>query len=146
VIDLITIAQAPVAGLIPQTLSADVADHVAAVATFGNPSDRYLGAPVSVVSPWYGAKAVDLCASGDPVCTPGGALALLSIADRKQLVVLHSDALHHRARQPHAPNCGYSRAAQPDCSSIQVSRKAREKLSKTGFMMYSKNVRSPVLM
>src|SRR5258707_188118 len=31
-------------------------------------------------------------------------------------------------------------------SSIQVSRKAREKLSKTGFMMYSKNVRSPVLM
>jgi len=28
----------------------------------------------------------------------------------------------------------------------QVSRKAREKLSKAGFMMYSKNVRSPVLM
>ena len=78
VIDLITIAQAPVAGLIPDTLSADVADHVAAVATFGNPSDRYLGAPISVVSPWYGAKAVDLCAPGDPVCTPGGALALPS--------------------------------------------------------------------
>jgi hypothetical protein len=28
----------------------------------------------------------------------------------------------------------------------QVSRKAREKLSRTGFIMYSKNVRSPVLM
>jgi cutinase len=78
VIDLITIAQAPVAGLIPDTLSADVADHVAAVATFGNPSDRYLGAPISVVSPWYGAKAIDLCAPGDAVCTPGGALALPS--------------------------------------------------------------------
>jgi cutinase len=78
VIDLITIAQAPVVGLIPQTLSASEADHVAAVATFGNPSDRYLGAPMSVVSPWYGAKAIDLCASGDPVCTPGGALALPS--------------------------------------------------------------------
>jgi cutinase len=78
VIDLITIAQAPVAGLIPDTLSADVADHVAAVATFGNPSDRYLGAPISEVSPWYGAKAIDLCAPGDPVCTPGGALALPS--------------------------------------------------------------------
>jgi cutinase len=78
VIDLITIAQAPVAGLIPDTLSADVADHVAAVATFGNPSDRYLGAPISVVSPWYGAKAIDLCAPADPVCTPGGALALPS--------------------------------------------------------------------
>ena len=78
VIDLITIAQAPVFGLIPDTLSADVADHVAAVATFGNPSDRILGAPISVVSPWYGAKAIDLCAPGDPVCTPGGALGLPS--------------------------------------------------------------------
>jgi hypothetical protein len=29
---------------------------------------------------------------------------------------------------------------------IHISRKAREKLSNTGFMMYSKNVRSPVLM
>ncbi len=78
VIDLITIAQAPVAGLIPASLPADVADHVAAVATFGNPSDRYLGAPISVVSPWYGAKAIDLCAPGDPVCSPGGPLALPS--------------------------------------------------------------------
>jgi cutinase len=78
VIDLITIARAPIAGLIPQTLSADVADHVAAVATFGNPSDRYLGAPISAISPWYGAKAIDLCAPGDPVCSPGGALALPS--------------------------------------------------------------------
>jgi cutinase len=78
VIDLTTIAQAPVVGLIPDILTADQADHVAALATFGNPSDRYLGAPVSVVSPWYGAKAIDLCAPGDPVCTPGGALALPS--------------------------------------------------------------------
>lgn len=76
VIDLITIAQAPVAGLMPQILTADEADHVAALALFGNPSARYLGAPVSVVSPWYGAKAIDLCAAGDPVCTPGGPLAL----------------------------------------------------------------------
>ena len=78
VIDLITIAQAPVSGLTPDILTADEADHVAAVATFGNPSDRYLGAPISVVSPWYGAKAIDLCAPADPVCTPGGALALPS--------------------------------------------------------------------
>jgi cutinase len=78
VIDLITIAQAPIAGLIPATLTADEADHVAAVATFGNPSGRYLGAPISVLSPWYGAKAVDLCAPGDPVCSPGAALTLPS--------------------------------------------------------------------
>lgn len=78
VIDLITIAQAPVAGLMPQILTADEAEHVAALALFGNPSDRYLGAPVSVVSPWYGAKAIDLCAPGDPICTPGGPLAMPS--------------------------------------------------------------------
>jgi cutinase len=71
VIDQITIAQAPVAGFVPETLSADQADHVAALALFGNPSDRYLGAPVSTVSPWYGAKAIDLCAPGDPICSPG---------------------------------------------------------------------------
>jgi cutinase len=76
VIDLITIAQFPVAGFIPDSLPQEVADnHVAAVAVFGNPSDRYLGAPISAISPWYGAKAIDLCAPGDPICTPGGALA-----------------------------------------------------------------------
>jgi cutinase-like protein len=76
VIDLITIAQFPVAGLTPATLPADVADHVAVVAVFGNPSDRYLGAPISAISPWYGAKAIDLCAPGDPICSPGGGLSL----------------------------------------------------------------------
>jgi cutinase-like protein len=75
VIDLITIAQFPVAGLVPATLPADVADHVAAVATFGNPADRYLGAPISAISPWYGSKAIDLCAPGDPICSPGGSLS-----------------------------------------------------------------------
>jgi cutinase len=75
VIDQITIAQFPIAGFEPEDLTADQADHVAALALFGNPADRYLGAPVSTVSPWYGAKAIDLCAPGDPICTPGGALA-----------------------------------------------------------------------
>ena len=74
VIDQITIAQFPIAGFVPATLSADQADHVAALALFGNPADRYLGAPVSTASPWYGAKAIDLCAPGDPICTPGGGL------------------------------------------------------------------------
>jgi cutinase len=76
VIDQLTIAQFPIAGLVPETLSADQADHVAALALFGNPADRYLGAPVSTASPWYGAKAIDLCAPGDPICTPGGGLSL----------------------------------------------------------------------
>lgn len=77
-IDLATIARMSIAGLIRDILTADEAAHVAALATFGNPSDRYLGGPISEVSPWYGAKAIDLCAPGDPVCTPGGALALPS--------------------------------------------------------------------
>jgi cutinase len=75
VIDLITIARASVAGFNAATLSADEADHVAAVAVFGNPTDKLLG-PISEVSPWYGAKAIDLCAPDDPICTPGGALSL----------------------------------------------------------------------
>lgn len=77
-IDLATIARMPIAGLIPDILTEDEASHVAALALFGNPSDRYLGRPVNEESPWYGAKAIDLCAAGDPVCTPGGALALPS--------------------------------------------------------------------
>ena len=76
VIDQITIAQFPLAGFVPETLSPDQADHVAALALFGNPADRYLGAPVSTISPWYGAKAIDMCAPGDAICTPGGALTV----------------------------------------------------------------------
>ena len=72
VIDLITIARMSLAGFTAATLPADAADHVAAVAVFGNPTDKYLGGPVSEISPWYGHKAIDLCAPGDPVCTPGG--------------------------------------------------------------------------
>ncbi len=77
VIDLITIARASVAGFNAATLTADEAEHVAAVAVFGNPTDRYLGGPISEISPWYGAKAIDLCADGDPICSPGS-LALPS--------------------------------------------------------------------
>jgi cutinase len=72
VTDLVTIARASAAGFNAATLSADEAEHVAAVAVFGNPTTRYLGGPVSEISPWYGAKAIDLCAPGDPICSPGG--------------------------------------------------------------------------
>ena len=78
VIDLITIARMPISGLVPDILTADEADHVAAVAVFGNPTDRYLGGPISAISPWYGHKAIDLCAPGDPICSPGGGLSMPS--------------------------------------------------------------------
>jgi cutinase len=47
-----------------------VADHVAAVAVFGNPLDRYIGSSLNGVSPDYASKTVDLCNAGDPICTP----------------------------------------------------------------------------
>ena len=50
----------------------EVADHVAAVAVLGNPSARYVGLPLNVVSPLYGAEVLDLCAPGDPICSGAG--------------------------------------------------------------------------
>ena len=75
-IDLATIARMPIAGLIPDILTADEAAHVAALATFGNPFSCPAKVCDAGLVPWYGAKAVDLCAPGDPVCTPGGSWAL----------------------------------------------------------------------
>jgi cutinase len=48
----------------------DVADHVAAVAVFGNPSTK-IGRPLTVISPLYGVKTIDLCNGADPVCSNG---------------------------------------------------------------------------
>jgi hypothetical protein len=49
----------------------EVAKHVAAVALFGKPSDRFLtdsGAPAIVIGPLYVPKTIDLCADGDTIC------------------------------------------------------------------------------
>jgi cutinase len=44
--------------------------HIAAVALFGNGTQRVLG-PVPNFSPAFAGKTIDLCAAGDPICTPG---------------------------------------------------------------------------
>jgi cutinase len=44
--------------------------HIAAVALFGNGTQRGLG-PVPDFSPAFAAKSIDLCAAGDPICTGG---------------------------------------------------------------------------
>ncbi len=76
VINLITAIPLSVGGFAPAPMPPEVADHVAAVAVFGNPASRYVGAPLTAISPVYGAKAIDLCAAGDPICSPGaGGLA-----------------------------------------------------------------------
>jgi cutinase len=66
VIDLATTAMPP-----------SVADHVAAVALFGEPSSGFSsmlwgGAPLPAISPLYASKTTSLCAPDDPICTGGG--------------------------------------------------------------------------
>ncbi|AFM15110.1 Cutinase [Mycolicibacterium chubuense NBB4] len=51
-------------------MPASVADHVAAVAVFGNPAGR-IGRTLASASPLYGAKTIDLCNGADPVCSNG---------------------------------------------------------------------------
>jgi cutinase len=75
-----TLAEVPPgvpASLVPTPLSPAVADHVAAVALFGKPSEAWTsqyGAPPITIGPAFGAKAIQLCAQGDTICdgTPGG--------------------------------------------------------------------------
>ncbi|ANI38423.1 cutinase family protein [Mycolicibacterium vaccae] len=50
-------------------LPAGLNGNVAAVAVFGNPSAKF-GSPVSARGAFSG-KALDLCADGDPICSPG---------------------------------------------------------------------------
>ena len=50
-------------------LSPDVASRIAAVAVFGNPATKF-GNPMSG-SPLFGAKSIDLCNNGDPICSKG---------------------------------------------------------------------------
>jgi len=65
------------AAAVPQPLPSEVADHVAAVALFGKPSDAWTGrygAPAINIGSAYAAKTTQLCAQGDTICdgTPGG--------------------------------------------------------------------------
>lgn len=65
------------ASAVPEPLSADIADHVAAVTLFGKPSDAWTGrygAPAITVGPAFAGKTTELCAVGDTICdgTPGG--------------------------------------------------------------------------
>jgi cutinase len=58
-------------------LPASVASHIAAVALFGTPDDWFLGladrnAPPITIGDLYAGKTIQLCATGDPVCYPGG--------------------------------------------------------------------------
>jgi cutinase len=58
-------------------MSPAIASHVAAVVLFGTPDDWFMNlvdhnAPPITIGQLYSAKTLQLCATGDPVCFPGG--------------------------------------------------------------------------
>jgi cutinase len=58
-------------------MPAPVADHVAAVALFGEPTSQFSsmlwgGQPLPTINPIYGPKTISQCAPDDPICSPGG--------------------------------------------------------------------------
>lgn len=68
---------AAVAELSTSAMPPRLADRVAAVALFGNPSSAFSsmlsgGVPLPTIAPLYAAKTIDLCIPGDPICSSGG--------------------------------------------------------------------------
>jgi cutinase len=72
VIDIITSVPFPAIGF-TNPLPPEMADRIAAVAVFGNPTTK-VGLPLTS-SPVYGTRAIDLCNTGDPVCSAGNDVA-----------------------------------------------------------------------
>jgi cutinase len=69
VVDVVTTS--PIAGLgFSNPLPTAMADHVSAVAVFGNPSAR-LGQPLTTLSAVYGPRTADMCNTNDPICSTG---------------------------------------------------------------------------
>ena len=68
---------ATVINLASTQMPASVADHVAAVTLFGEPTSGFSsmlwgGGPLPTISPLYGGKTISLCAPDDPICSGGG--------------------------------------------------------------------------
>jgi cutinase len=76
VIDLITVPESTDSRFQPLPMPASVVPHVAAIAVFGNPARNFpRGGPLTTISPAYGSKAIDFCATGDPFCSHGASPA-----------------------------------------------------------------------
>lgn len=69
--DLVIAATKPQFGF-NNPLPPGVDQHVAAVALFGNGTQRILG-PVPAFSPAFAGKTIEVCAPGDPICSGGKA-------------------------------------------------------------------------
>jgi cutinase len=62
---------------VPKPMPPEVANHVAAVALFGKPSDQFMreyGVPPIAIGSLYAPKTIELCAPDDTICNgaPGG--------------------------------------------------------------------------
>jgi cutinase len=66
---------AGVIDLATESMPPQVADHVAAVALFGNPESTFArtlgGGRLPTISPLYRPKTIDLCVADDPICSEG---------------------------------------------------------------------------
>ena len=66
---------AAVIDLVTEELPPEVADHIAAVALFGNPKSAlartYGRGQLPALSPLYRPKTIDLCVPNDPICSEG---------------------------------------------------------------------------
>jgi cutinase len=63
--------------LATNAMPTSVADHVAAVALFGEPTSQFSsmlwgGQPLPTINPAYGSKLTSVCAPDDPICSGGG--------------------------------------------------------------------------
>jgi cutinase len=59
-------------------LSPQVANHVAAVALFGNPQSSYAkslsDSQIPAIDPGYSPKTIDICLPNDNICAEGGSI------------------------------------------------------------------------
>lgn len=66
---------AGVIGMTTEQLPPEAANHVAAVAVFGNPESTFArmlgGGRLPTISPLYRLKTIDLCVPDDPICSEG---------------------------------------------------------------------------
>lgn len=63
--------------LATNAMPSSVANHVAAVALFGEPTSGFSsmlwgGQPLPTINPLYASKTISLCAPDDPICSGGG--------------------------------------------------------------------------
>jgi cutinase-like protein len=108
VIDLITADPAQAFGYaVP--MSPDVANHVAAVAVFGNPSQK-IGKPLADNSALYGTKTIELCNGADPVCSNGSDRIAHSLYEQTGLISQAAAFVAQRLGHP-APAAPLQQAA-----------------------------------